>query len=294
MNLGQVRILVVGAGVAGLALRRALQRRGCLADIIERNVGWSDAGTGMYLPGNAMRALGALELNAEVAQQGARIDMQRFCDHRGRFLGAIDLGSVWNETGPCLAIHRADLHRALRDAQDTSPIRMGVTLVSLDQAAESAMVELSDGTREEYDLVVGADGIGSSVRRLLFDDAGLRALKQWGWRFVIPCPSHVRDWSVSMSRKSACLTVPIGRGMAYCYIDLMGAERPDLTATPFADPAASPAAAPAPHRPPPPSPPPASENVPARVNEETGERFFAPRQSRRFRKSFAAGGSQAV
>jgi len=226
LNLGQLRILIVGAGVAGLALGQALQRRGCLPDIIERNTGWSDAGTGMYLPGNALRALRALGLDAEVEKRGARIETQRFCDHHGRLLREVNLGSVWSETGPCVAVHRADLHVALRESEDTLPIRMGVTLVSLDQTAECVLADLSDGARQSYDLVVGADGIGSAVRLLAFDDVGPRALNQWGWRFVIPCPPQIATWSVLMNRMSACLSMPIGGGRAYCYVDLMGGEPP--------------------------------------------------------------------
>ena len=55
---------------------------------------------------------------------------------------------------------------------------------------------------------------------------GLRALNQWGWRFVVPCPPQVTTWSVLMSRQSACLTVPVGGGRAYCYVDLTGTEPP--------------------------------------------------------------------
>lgn len=141
-------------------------------------------------------------------------------------MSEINLGSVWNEAGPCVAVHRADLHAALREFEDVVPIRMGVALVSLNHAAESVLVHLSDGAQESYDLVVGADGIGSAVRRMTFDDVGSRALNQWGWRFVIPCPSQITTWSVLMSRHSACLTMPIGGGRAYCYVDLMGGEPP--------------------------------------------------------------------
>jgi 2-polyprenyl-6-methoxyphenol hydroxylase-like FAD-dependent oxidoreductase len=221
-----LRILIVGAGVAGLALGRALRPHGCFADIIERNAGWNDAGTGMYLPGNALRALRALKLDAEVEKRAARIGTQRFCDYRGRLLSEIDLGSVWGETGPCVAVHRGHLHAALRESRDVLPVRMGAELVSLDQTAEFVLAHLIGGTQESYDLVVGADGIGSAVRRLAFDDAGPRALNQWGWRFVIPCPPQVTTWSVLMSRQSAFLTMPIGGGRAYCYVDLMGGERP--------------------------------------------------------------------
>jgi FAD-dependent urate hydroxylase len=226
LDLKKLRILIVGAGVAGLALARALRQNGGIAEIIERNAVWSDSGTGMYLPGNAMRALRALGLEAGIAGLGARIETQRFCDHRGRLLSEVDLGSVWGETGPCVAVHRADLHATLREHEGALPIRMGVTLASLDQADDSARVLLSDGTRETYDLVVGADGIGSAVRRLVFNGAGLHALDQLGWRFVIRCPAQVTTWSVFMSRKSACLTVPVGGGRAYCYLDLMGTDSP--------------------------------------------------------------------
>lgn len=226
MNLEKLRILIVGAGVAGLALGRALQRCGCLPDIIERKADWGDAGTGMYLPGNALRALRFLELDVEIEKIGARIETQRFCDHLGKLLSEVNLGSVWNETGPCIAVHRADLHAALRQFKDAPPVRMGVTLVSLDQTANTAEIHLSDGARETYDLVIGADGIGSLVRRLAFADAGLRPLNQWGWRFAIPCPLQVTTWSVLMSRESACLTMPIGRGRAYCYVDSMRTGSP--------------------------------------------------------------------
>jgi FAD-dependent urate hydroxylase len=230
LDLENCRILVVGAGIAGLALARALRQRGCSADIIERNTRWSDAGTGMYLPGNALRALRALKLDSEVEKRAAPIRAQRFCDYRGRLLSEVDLGSVWNEAGPCVAVHRADLHTALREGEDAIPIRMGITLVSLERAEGSVLAHLSDGARESYDVVVGSDGIGSAVRRLAFDDVGPRALNQWGWRFVMPCPPQTTTWSVMMGRQSACLTMPIGGGRAYCYVDMMCGEPPTSSA----------------------------------------------------------------
>ena len=226
MDLKKLRILIVGAGVAGLALGRALRPHGCSADIIERNAGWDDAGAGMYLPGNALRALRTLKLDDEVEKRAARIGTQRFSDYRGRLLSEINLGSVWSEAGPCVAVHRADLHAALREGADAIPIRMGITLISLAQAEESVLAHLSDGAQESYDLVIGADGIGSAVRRLAFDDVAPRALNQWGWRFVMPCPPQIATWSVMMGRQSACLIMPIGGRRAYCYVDLMGRQPP--------------------------------------------------------------------
>ena len=57
------RLLVVGAGVAGLAAARKLTSAGFSAEVVERQPAWDEAGTGIYLPGNAFRALRALGLD---------------------------------------------------------------------------------------------------------------------------------------------------------------------------------------------------------------------------------------
>jgi len=65
------RILVVGAGLAGLALARALRQAGFAPEVIERADAWDGGGTGMYLPANGVRALRALGLEAAVAGRAA-------------------------------------------------------------------------------------------------------------------------------------------------------------------------------------------------------------------------------
>ena len=62
------RVLIIGGGIAGLALARMLARSGASPEVIEREPVWRPAGTGMYLPGNATCALRALGLDAQVAR----------------------------------------------------------------------------------------------------------------------------------------------------------------------------------------------------------------------------------
>jgi 2-polyprenyl-6-methoxyphenol hydroxylase-like FAD-dependent oxidoreductase len=78
------RILIVGAGLAGLALARALGQAGLTPELVEREAGWDIAGTGMYLPANGVRALRALGLEDAVTARAAPISHQRLLDHRGR------------------------------------------------------------------------------------------------------------------------------------------------------------------------------------------------------------------
>lgn len=214
-----VRILVVGAGIAGLGVARALRQRGFAADVVEREPVWTYTGAGIYLPGNAARALRALGLESAVTERGSLITHQRLFDHRGRLLAEIDLEALWGDVGPCLALLRADLHEILASHGAPVPVRMGLPVQQLSQQSDAVTVEFADGTTEGYDLVIGADGIHSTIRELAgFDDA-VRPVGQLAWRFVTECPPEVTGWTVLLGRNVTFLAVPIGGGQVYCYCD---------------------------------------------------------------------------
>jgi 2-polyprenyl-6-methoxyphenol hydroxylase-like FAD-dependent oxidoreductase len=216
------RVLVVGGGIAGLALAPMLARTGVAVEVIEREPAWRHGGTGIYLPGNAVRALGVLGLDTGVAARAAEIARQRFCDHRGRLLFEVDVAELWAAVGPCLAVHRAELHTLLREAAGDVPVRTGLAVERLTQSDGIVSVEFSDGTSGEYDLVVGADGIHSAVRRLTFEPTAVpRPVGQVGWRFVAPRPPEVTTWSVMLGRGTAFLTLPLLDDRLYCYCDVV-------------------------------------------------------------------------
>jgi FAD-dependent urate hydroxylase len=227
MGENHCRILIVGAGLAGLALTRALRQAGFAPQLIEREAGWSDAGTGMYLPANGVRALRALGLQNTVAARAASITRQRLLDHRGRLLADIDLHRLWGDVGPCLALPRADLHQVLRE---DVPVQLGRTVRSLEHPDGPVGVTFDDGSSGEFDLVVGADGLRSSVRRLAVDSRPPVPVGQHSWRFLAACPPEVTTWTVLLGRGTSFLTVPVGGGLVYGYADrtTVGADGGDL------------------------------------------------------------------
>ena len=220
--MAAARILVVGAGIAGLATARALAGAGFSVEVVEREGAWDGAGAGIYLPGNAAHALRTLGLERAVSERAVVIPRQRFCDHRGRLLVEVDLAEIWDNVGPCLALHRTDLHAVLIDGARDVPIRMAVDVCGLSEHNGTLTAEFGDGSAREYDIVVGADGIHSTVRRLAFgSEANARPVGQVGWRFVAPRPREITTWTVMLGHRSAFLMLPIGPGCVYCYCDLV-------------------------------------------------------------------------
>jgi 2-polyprenyl-6-methoxyphenol hydroxylase-like FAD-dependent oxidoreductase len=219
MNGEGVRVLIVGAGIAGLAAARTLRGWGAAVEIIERASSPATEGAGIYLPGNAMRALDDLGVGAQVARGAVVIGHQRVLDHSGRLLFDVDVSEVWDGVGACVALPRTALHAVLLAGAGSSSIKWATTIKAIHEDHEGVAVEFDDGTIDRYDLVLGADGLHSTVRRLVVDAAPPRPVGQFARRFVIPHPDSEPVWSAMLGPKTSFLTIPIGGGRIYCYTD---------------------------------------------------------------------------
>ncbi|MEU6591050.1 FAD-dependent monooxygenase [Streptomyces sp. NPDC046881] len=163
--------VVVGGGIGGLATALGLRRIGWEVRVVERAAVLADAGAGISLHANGLRALDALGVGAAVRAAARPQYTGGTRTPAGRWLSRMDGTLLERELGaPIVGIPRAVLHRLLRAALPAECLLVGATVPTLDLSAPDRVgVPVGDGVLEA-DLVVAADGVHSRLRGLLFPD----------------------------------------------------------------------------------------------------------------------------
>ena len=212
------RILIVGGGIGGLTFGAALNREGIEPHIIERAEKWAPIGAGIVLGVNAMSLCRELDIAEAIESRGRIIRRGHITDASGRILSTMDLAGMTRDGQETVSIHRADLHEVLLSANGN--VSLGTTLTSIDQGEDEARVVFSDGVEADYDLVVGADGIASQVRELVFGEQPRRYSGYTCWRFVVNGDFGITETAEMWGQGRRFGIVPIGGDAVYCYATL--------------------------------------------------------------------------
>lgn len=212
------RLLVVGGGIAGFGLARALSLQGVSSTLVERLRTPPGAGLGLNLPGNAVQALAALGLADEVVDRGIRIRRREYRNQAGRLLVAVDEEAFWGQVGPSVCLRRGDLLDVLRASTAEVILHWGTPVVSAEPVDDGVQVQLESGPTETYDLVVGADGVHSAVRAAIIPEGSLRRslMTEASWRFTAPNPG-VDCWTVWSGAWGTFLLIPVDEEHVYGY-----------------------------------------------------------------------------
>ncbi|MFF0753955.1 FAD-dependent monooxygenase [Streptomyces sp. NPDC004267] len=229
----QHRAVVVGAGIGGLTAALALRARGWQVTVLERAAALTPVGAGIALAPNALRALDVLGLGDRVRALAAWQGDGGMRRPDGRWLVRTDAeAAAARFGGPLVTLHRATLVDLLRAGLPEGVIRTATAAALADpgDAHRPARLTTPDGDLVA-ELVVGADGIHSAVRRALFPaHPGPRYAGFTTWRTVIPAPATPFAPHETWGRGRIWGTQPLGDGRVYAYaaaIAPAGAHAPD-------------------------------------------------------------------
>ncbi|HEY4072771.1 MAG TPA: FAD-dependent monooxygenase [Herbaspirillum sp.] len=186
------RVSIVGAGLGGLVAALALIKKGFDVTVFEQAAQLGEIGAGIQLAPNAMKVLMRLGLEKEVIdvafQPEAHVVRNGITGH---VTANTPMKGVYHDQfgAGYYTFHRADLHNVLVDAMPAERIKLNVKCTGVRQSGDVAILDFSDGTQVESDVVIGADGIHSVIRESLFGPNAPRFTGVVCWRGLVPAES---------------------------------------------------------------------------------------------------------
>ncbi|WP_346008065.1 FAD-dependent monooxygenase [Janibacter terrae] len=217
-----MKIAIIGGGIGGLTLALALRKEGLDAVVHERTSQFGRVGADINLTPNAVRALDPLGVGEALRTDAARPRFRISRDgYTGEETSRLPMSEAAEEAygAPQLTIHRADLLDTLESAVGSEAVRLGHQLDCCEVTDAGVSLRFADGSTEEVDVVVGADGIHSAVRRSLLGDEHPEFTGTVAYRAVLPTErvAHLRDvdcftkfWG--KDRYTQIVTFPLTRG----------------------------------------------------------------------------------
>jgi salicylate hydroxylase len=217
------RVIVIGAGIGGIAAAAALRKLGVEVAVYERASDLGEVGAGVQIGPNGVKVLRALGLDpgleglAFEPTEIVSVDWQTASQRFRQPLMAI---ATKQFGAPYITAHRADVHRLLRAKVPDSVITLNARCTAVSSSDRGAVATFADGSTVEADLIVGADGIRSVVRECLFGAVPARFTEQIGWRAILPIelvPTRVGpDKSVRIERTEYVGWIgPVGHVICY-------------------------------------------------------------------------------
>jgi salicylate hydroxylase len=227
-SAGTPRIAIVGGGIGGLAAAAFLHRAGLRSVVYEQAPELKEVGAGLVLAPNAVRLLRRLGAMDRLQHRAVPLDVgwefRRWQD--GRTLSAENLATscerLYGEG--TYTVHRADLQVAIGSAVPPDAVRLGKRCTSVTVHGDTSVLGFADGTRTEADVVIGADGVHSTVRGAVTEPAPAAYPGICAFRAIVPA-----DRAPEFARRRA-QTLWLGPGHHLVHYPISGETAVNLVA----------------------------------------------------------------
>ncbi len=213
-------ILIIGGGIGGLTSAIALGQKGYSVEIIEKDPEWSVYGVGIIQQSNVIRAVAQLGIIDDYLEAGCPFDGLEVYLPNGDLAAKIPAPKLTEEYPAQLGIGRRALQKVLADraAVEGATVRLGLIVESLEDNEEGVAVTFSNGSSGQYDLVIGADGVYSQMREMLFPDLPKPEFAgQSVWRYNFKRPEDLDSLHV-YEGQIGCGLVPLSDELMYMYV----------------------------------------------------------------------------
>jgi 2-polyprenyl-6-methoxyphenol hydroxylase-like FAD-dependent oxidoreductase len=215
------KVLIIGGGVGGMCAAILLRRHGIVVDLVEVNPHWAPDGAGITISGPSLRALRDIGVVDEVLSRGGHWDYVDMCAADGSLMYTVPLQpAIGGEGMPAAAgIMRPVLADILGETTKKAGarVRLGVSFTHIAQDESGVDVTFTDGSRDRYDLVIGADGVNSKTRALVMPDfPGPKFTGQGSWRAVVPRTRKNSTMLIGETTKAGLN--PVSETQCYLYV----------------------------------------------------------------------------
>ncbi len=217
-----LKATIIGAGMAGLTTGIAMKKMGYTVEIYEKTRQLRPAGAGISLWSNGIKVLNWLGLGDQVAEIGGQMNRMEYRSHRDEPLHEVNLTPLFERVGQRpYPVSRTDLQNMLLEAFGPEDVHLGCRCVDVEEDESGVTAILEDGTRVTSDVLIGADGVHSTVRRYVLErEAASRYADYVNWNGIVDAKPGLCDpdnWVIYVGEGKRASMMPIGGNRFYFF-----------------------------------------------------------------------------
>ena len=223
--MDDLKVVIIGAGMGGLATGIALRRVGYQVEIYDRVSELRPAGAGISLWSNGVKVLNRMGLGKAIAQIGGQMDRMQYHSHTGELLTDVSLAPLVQKVGQRpYPVARTDLQTMLLHEFGAEDVQLNCKCVEIEQTETSVTARFADGRTETGDVLIGADGTHSIVRdRVLGYATDRHYVGYVNWNGLVPISPDLAPANscvIYVGEHKRASLMPVGDGRFYFFFDV--------------------------------------------------------------------------